>query len=72
MKIKKLKLKNFKKFASQEFDFNDDLNVIVGDNESGKSSLLGAIETNPSRYRRETCVADTPGIHQSSWRSAQS
>jgi predicted ATP-dependent endonuclease of OLD family len=44
MRIKKLKLKNFKKFTNQTFDFNDDINVIVGDNESGKSSLLEAIE----------------------------
>lgn len=44
MKIRKLKLKNFKRFANQAFDFNDDVNVIVGDNESGKSSLLEAIE----------------------------
>lgn len=44
MRIKKLKLKNFKKFTNQAFDFNDDINVIVGDNESGKSSVLEAIE----------------------------
>ncbi len=44
MRIKKLKLHNFKKFETQTFDFNDDINVIVGDNESGKSTLLEAIE----------------------------
>ena len=44
MIIKKLKLKNFKKFQNQVFEFNDDINIIVGDNESGKSSLLEAIE----------------------------
>ena len=44
MIIRKLKLKNFKKFEDQTFEFNDDINIIVGDNESGKSSLLEAIE----------------------------
>ena len=45
MRIKKLKLQNFKKFSTlTSFDFNDDINIIVGDNESGKSTLLEAIE----------------------------
>lgn len=44
MRIKRLKLKNFKKFSDDTFEFNDDINIIVGDNESGKSSLLEAIE----------------------------
>jgi putative ATP-dependent endonuclease of OLD family len=43
-RIKKLRVRNFKKFADQTFEFNDDINVIVGDNECGKSSLLEAIE----------------------------
>jgi len=44
MKIKKIKLTNFKMHKSKEFVFNDDINIIVGDNECGKSSLLEAIE----------------------------
>ena len=43
-RIKKLKVKNFKKFVSQTFDFNDDINILVGDNECGKSSVLEAVE----------------------------
>lgn len=43
-RIKKLRVKNFKKFSEQSFEFNDDINVIVGDNECGKSTLLEAIE----------------------------
>lgn len=45
MKLNKLKIKNFKQFRDQEFEFNDDINIIVGDNESGKSTVLEAIET---------------------------
>lgn len=43
-RIKKLRVKNFKKYAEQTFEFNDDINILVGDNECGKSSLLEAIE----------------------------
>ena len=44
MKLEKLKIKNFKQFRNQAFEFNDDINIIVGDNESGKSTVLEAIE----------------------------
>jgi len=44
MKLKKIKLKNFKLHEGKVFEFNDDVNIIVGDNECGKSSLLEAIE----------------------------
>ncbi len=44
MKLTKLKIENFKQFRDQEFEFNDDINIIVGDNESGKSTVLEAIE----------------------------
>jgi len=45
MKLNKLKIKNFKQFKNKIFEFNDDINIIVGDNESGKSTVLEAIET---------------------------
>lgn len=44
MHVKTLIAKNFKKFKNQKFDFNDDVNIIVGDNASGKSSLLEALD----------------------------
>lgn len=43
-RIKKLRVKNFKKLADETFEFNDDINILVGDNECGKSSILEAIE----------------------------
>ncbi|MDV3597366.1 ATP-dependent nuclease [Elizabethkingia anophelis] len=42
--IKKIKLKNFKKFESLEIEFDDQINLIIGDNEAGKSSILMAID----------------------------
>ncbi|MDD0967736.1 MULTISPECIES: ATP-dependent nuclease [Pseudomonas] len=44
MLIKSLRLTNFKKFSSYEFLFNDDVNVFVGDNNAGKSTILEALE----------------------------
>ena len=50
MKVQRLQLENFKRFHRQTFDFRDretglakDLIVLVGQNGSGKSSVLQAI-----------------------------
>ncbi len=43
MAIKKIIIKNFKIFKEFDLELNDDLNIIVGDNETGKSTLLEAI-----------------------------
>lgn len=43
MFIKKIKIKNFRNFNDFEMDFKDGLNVIIGSNNSGKTSLLHAI-----------------------------
>lgn len=54
--ITKLKLKNFKRFNSFAVDFDDNINILVGDNESGKSSLIEAISLvlSGSRSKVET------------------
>ncbi len=43
MVIKKVKILNFKSFQNFEMEFNNDINIIVGDNEMGKSTILEAI-----------------------------
>ncbi len=60
MIIKKLKAFNYKKFKELEIDFKDDMNVIVGDNESGKSSILSAIDIvlSGSRHKVESLGLD--------------
>jgi len=42
--IKKFILHNFKRFRDLEIDLNPEKNIFIGDNESGKSSILQAIE----------------------------
>jgi putative ATP-dependent endonuclease of OLD family len=43
MLIKKIKIEGFKTFRKFELSLNKHLNIIVGDNETGKTSLLEAI-----------------------------
>lgn len=61
MNIVKLRAFNFKKFQFLEIDFKPNTNVIVGDNESGKSSILLAIDLilSGSRSKVETLGLDT-------------
>jgi len=54
--IKKIKLKNFKKFETFTIDFDSEINLFIGDNEAGKSSILTAIDIalSGSRNKIET------------------
>lgn len=44
MYIKKIKLHNFRRFRDLTIEFKSGRNILVGDNESGKSSILQAID----------------------------
>ncbi|WP_251949990.1 DNA double-strand break repair ATPase Rad50 [Thermococcus argininiproducens] len=43
MRIRSLKIKNFRAHESSYIEFNDGINLIIGQNGSGKSSILEAI-----------------------------
>lgn len=43
MYLSKVQIQNFRRLKSFSVDFNPDLNVIVGENNTGKSSLIDAI-----------------------------
>ena len=43
MFIKKLVIKNYKSIAMSVIELNDDINIFVGENDSGKSAILEAI-----------------------------
>ncbi|MCX2696157.1 ATP-dependent nuclease [Ochrobactrum chromiisoli] len=42
--VKALILKNFKRFKNYEVEFDPELNILVGENEAGKSSILQALD----------------------------
>ena len=44
MHVKSIRLINFKKFKDDHLEFNDDVNIFVGDNNAGKSTILEALE----------------------------
>ena len=43
--IKTLHIEGFKKFTSLDVEFNEHMNILVGENEAGKSTILDAIKT---------------------------
>jgi len=42
--IKKIVIKNFKRIADLTLEFDPDKNILIGDNETGKSSVLLALD----------------------------
>ncbi|WP_029050322.1 ATP-dependent endonuclease [Cupriavidus sp. amp6] len=59
--IAKLVLQNFKKFDALELDFDAGTNILIGDNEAGKSTLLLALDLvlGASRSRVEAIGIET-------------
>src|SRR5690606_22105626 len=59
--IRKLILKNFKRFKSLELEFDPELNILVGGNEAGKSSVLQALDIvlSASRSKVESLGLET-------------
>ena len=60
-RIERIILHNFKRFKTLDIKPNEDLNLLVGVNESGKTSLLNAINfvINASYYQIESMGLDT-------------
>lgn len=60
MKLVKLYLKNFRGYLETEIEFNEDLNVIIGRNDVGKSTILDALDYffNESKIEHSDCHID--------------
>lgn len=43
MHIPKVRIREFKAFRSFELELKDGLNILVGDNDAGKSTVLEAV-----------------------------
>lgn len=59
--IQKINLLNFKRFKKFTVEFDSELNLLIGDNEAGKSSILTAIDLvlSGSRNKVDTIGIDT-------------
>ncbi len=44
MKLKKLRLENFRSYRNLDINFDDNMNVIIGKNDVGKSTIMEALE----------------------------
>lgn len=75
--LKKIHIQNYRIFRDFTLEFNDGLNILVGDNDAGKSTLLEAInlaltgrfrgqllanELSPRLFHRDTARAYVSGI----------
>ena len=60
MQITQIKIKNFRLLKDVEFELNNDLNVIVGKNNSGKTSILYCLDKflNNTSFRYEDLNID--------------
>jgi predicted ATP-dependent endonuclease of OLD family len=54
--IEKLRLSNFKRFQYLALFFDKEFNTIIGDNESGKSTILLASDLVPSGSRSKIYI----------------
>jgi len=59
--IRRLVLRNFKRFKTLELEFDPELNILVGGNEAGKSSVLQALDIvlSASRSKVESLGLET-------------
>lgn len=62
LRIDKLHVENFRKFAAFDIDFDSQLTVIAGDNGSGKTSILDALVVSLGTFFNKIENASSPGI----------
>ena len=57
MRINDITIKNFRGFENKSFPFNSKMNVVIGDNTTGKTTLLSAVEIALGAYLQELTLA---------------
>jgi putative ATP-dependent endonuclease of OLD family len=63
--IKSITLKNFKRFSEFSVEFDPEVNLLIGDNEAGKSSILLAIDLVLSGSRSKVDSVGLEGLFNS-------
>ena len=59
MRIDQIQLQNFKCFEEHELDLNPQFTLLVGDNGSGKTSILDALAVAAGNLARKASGFDT-------------
>jgi predicted ATP-binding protein involved in virulence len=60
MKILELELQNFRCFEQEPFEFSEKFNILIGDNATGKTTILDAIVSLISLYIHRLSLSDYP------------
>lgn len=61
--LTKLRLKNFRVFGDFDMNFDDGANIIVGDNEAGKSTVLQAVDLALSGRHFGRSILESLNVH---------
>ena len=57
MRIKELRIENYKIFKTINILFNDNVNIFVGENDSGKTTILEALSmVHPAQLIRQSTL----------------
>lgn len=62
MRIREIKIKNFKGFEDKVIEFKDNLTVVIGNNTAGKTTLLKALQVGLGAYLQ--CLGNLPAWPQ--------
>lgn len=62
MKINQIELNNFRKYTSAQFNFNSQFNILIGNNASGKTTILDAMAMLLATYFQGSGIMTGGGI----------
>jgi len=57
MRIKDITIKNFRGFADEHFEFDAKMNVVLGNNTTGKTTLLHAVQIALGAFLQELSLS---------------
>ena len=67
MKVAKMVINNYRQFEKAELDFEDNVTILAGANNSGKTSLITLIKNMMSKEQVAYSESDIPAKNMSVW-----
>ncbi|MFB5269843.1 AAA family ATPase [Paenibacillus enshidis] len=67
MKLKKVSIQNYRRFIETSLSLADDVTLLAGANNSGKTSLIELLENILNSSKTEFCVSDIPVTLSKEW-----